>query len=531
MKIELTPNRTAAAPLKTTVHHMLEGVLAWPVTRRVLGAITRLDDKETCLFERMCENYNRPALARSDQVKWRLPGFLIDYGLRRAKLDKNLMTEKLFHHQPTVRALALACRSIAKYGLSAPQRFAAPLMVVWNLTQACNLRCRHCYQDATPKPAPDELTPTEKLEVIGRMGAAGVPFLAIAGGEPLVSKDLWPVLDEARKRRIHVSLATNGTLLTKENVARLVEAGVKYVEVSVDSAIPEEHDSFRGQPGAWQRSIEGIRTCVASGMRTGMATCLTRCTVAKVDEIVEFAISLGCRTFSHFNFIPVGRGRGIAKADLTPSQREWLMRKLVDHLQDGRINIISTAPQFGHACVAYAPSDGLFATGHAGSGKGAQTMVLAKYVGGCGAGRCYCGIQPNGDVTPCVYIPALKVGNLRRHSFADVWESALFGILSDRSRRQDHCARCTGRAYCGGCRARAFAYLDDIQAGDPGCVQNRGLWDDLVISEGLVSMEVLTRSGSIDPADKRRQQSAVSQIGHDSQRQAVSHASRKADHY
>lgn len=495
MRIELTAkaNRTAvhdtAGPRQAPARHVLEDILAWPLTRRVLRVMTRLDSTGTCFFERACENYNNPRLTSRERLKWRVPEALIDRALKRAKLDRDSMTEKLFHHQPTVRALALAGRSIARYGLSAPQRFAAPLMVVWNMTQACNLRCIHCYQNATPKPAPDELTLEEKLEAVDQMGAVGVPFLAIAGGEPLVSKDLWPVLDRARERRIHVSLATNGTLLTRDNVSRLISAGVKYVEVSVDSVVPEEHDSFRGQPGAWKRSIEGIRNSVAAGMRTGFATCFTRRNVKTVDEAVAMAIALGCRTFSHFNFIPVGRGRDMLDSDLAPSQREWLMRKLVGHLQEGKINVISTAPQFGRACVAYAPPDGIFATGHAGAGKGAKTMVLSRYVGGCGAGRCYCAIQPNGDITPCVYISKLIVGSLRRQSFAEIWESALFGVLSDRRDRRDHCAVCTDRAYCGGCRARAFAYFDDIRAGDPGCVRNEFLWDQLATpSQSLVTI-------------------------------------------
>jgi radical SAM protein with 4Fe4S-binding SPASM domain len=204
--------------------------------------------------------------------------------------------------------------------------------------------------------------------------------------------------------------------------------------------------------------------------------------------VVEFAIALGCRTFSHFNFIPVGRGRDMLDADLTPSQREWLLRKLVGHLQDGRINVISTAPQFGRSCVAYAPPGGIFATGHAGAGKGTKTMVLSRYVGGCGAGRCYCAIQPNGDITPCVYISTMKVGSSRRQSFAGIWDCPLFGILSDRTDRRDHCAICSDRPYCGGCRARSLAYVDDIRAGDPGCRRNEDVWDELVASQGLVTI-------------------------------------------
>jgi len=484
MRIDLSANGHAGriGRLKANAeptHHVLEDILGRPLVRRVLGLMTRTDSTGRCFFERLCENYRNTGLSARERLKWRLPELLIDCALKRANLDAELMTRKLFHHRPTVRALALTGKSIAHYGLSAPQRFAAPLMVVWNMTQACNLLCSHCYQVATPKPAPDELTLEEKLWAIDQMGAMGVPFLAIAGGEPLVSKDLWYVLERARLRGIHTSLATNGTLLTRDNVARLIAAGVKYVEVSIDSVVPKEHDDFRGRSGAWARSIQGIRNSVAGGMRTGLATCFTRQNVETVDEAIELAIALGCRTFSHFNFIPVGRGRHMADADMTPGQREWLLRKLVAHLQEGRISIISTAPQFGRSCVAYAPPDGIFATGHAGTGRGAQTIVLSRYVGGCGAGRCYCAIQPNGDITPCVYIPTLKVGSLRQQSLAEIWECHLFRVLSDRRDRRDHCSACTDRSYCGGCRARAFAYLDDIRAGDPGCRHNKDLWDGL----------------------------------------------------
>jgi hypothetical protein len=216
MRIELSANSRdrnyAAGRQPAPPRHVLEQILAWRLTRRGLRAMTRLDSTGTCFFERACVHYNNPGLSGRGRSKWRLLELVIDCALKRARLDKEFMTEKLFHHQPTVRALALAGRSIARYGLAAPQRFSAPLMVVWNLTQACNLRCRHCYQNATPRPAPDELTLEEKLGAVDQLGAAGVPFLAIAGGEPLISKDLWPVLERARERRIHVSLATNGTL-------------------------------------------------------------------------------------------------------------------------------------------------------------------------------------------------------------------------------------------------------------------------------------------------------------------------------
>jgi radical SAM protein with 4Fe4S-binding SPASM domain len=460
-------------------HHILETILGSPHARRLLGYVTIVGEDGKCFFERLCENYDRPDLKGKGTWKWKLATKLIDLGLKKAGLDKELMKQKLFHHRPTVKALALTARSIARHGLSAPQRFSAPLFVVWNFTQACNLSCKHCYQNATHKPASNELTLEEKLRVVDQLADNFVPFLAIAGGEPLVSKDIWPVLEHANKRGIHLTIATNGTMLTPENVKRLKESGVKYIEVSVDSPDPEEHNKFRGVDGAWQRAIQGIQNSVAGGVRTGLATCVTQHTFDRVDDMVELAIRLGCQTFSYFNFIPVGRGQQIVDDDLTPGQREVLLAKLARHLQQGKINVISTAPQFGRACIVYGPQDGIFATGHAGGGQGKKTMVLARYIGGCGAGRCYCCIQPDGIVTPCVYIPSEKIGDLRRQSLAEIWDCELFEVLSNREQRSGHCRVCDYKRYCGGCRARALAYTGDITASDPGCAFNYPLWDEI----------------------------------------------------
>jgi radical SAM protein with 4Fe4S-binding SPASM domain len=454
--------------------HILEDILSNPAMRAILRVITRQGPDGTCFFERLCANYDRP-----ENWRWALPSAAIDLALTRARADKELWKRKLFHHRPTVKALALAARSVARHGLTRPQWFAAPLMVVWNITRACNLRCRHCYEDASGAPRENELTLEEKIGVVDQMGDAGVPFLAIAGGEPLVLRHLPEVLSHATRRGIHLTLATNGTLLTPERAAQLKELGVKYIEISVDSLDPAQHDAFRGVPGAWERAVQGIRNSVAAGIRTGLAACFTRRTVHMADEMIRFAIDLGCQTFSHFNFIPAGRGRAHADLDLEPEQRERLLRLLCDRLQENRINIISTAPQFGRACVTYAPPDGLFATGHAGRGPGGKTKVLARYIGGCGAGRCYCCIQPEGEVTPCVYISTEVVGNLRRNTLEELWECELFRVLADRDDRSDHCGVCDYRLYCGGCRARALAYTGDIQAGDPGCAWNRPVWDEV----------------------------------------------------
>ena len=187
--------------------------------------------------------------------------------------------------------------------------------------------------------------------------------------------------------------------------------------------------------------------------------------------------------------------------DRTPAQRELLLRKLQQHLSEGKIGVISTAPQFGRSCIVYGSEDGLFAAGHAGKGQGRKTMVLSRYVGGCGAGRCYCSVQPNGRITPCVYMPSKPVGSVREAPFRQIWNNPLFATLADREDRGDHCGVCDYRNYCGGCRARSLSYTGDIQAGDPGCAYNKPQWVELtslrVLPNGPTMAECAGRTADV----------------------------------
>jgi radical SAM protein with 4Fe4S-binding SPASM domain len=504
-------------------HHKFEDYLASPFMQEFLRLLTRRNSRGRCYLEEVFESYDKADPTFWERVKFAVPHHLIEVFRRKGGVNKEVLKAKVFHHRPTVRALVNTARSIAKYGLTVPQRFSAPLIVVWNYTQACNLTCKHCYQEAGHKPLADELTTEQKLDLVDQMADEYVPFVAFAGGEPLVTKDIWKVLEHAKKRGVHTTVATNGTLLSKEVCQRLVECGVKYVEVSLDSVVPEEHDRFRGLPGAWKRTVDGMRNVASTpGLRCGMAACLTQMNFHHANAMIELAKDLGCTTFVHFNFIPVGRARELAHLDITPEQREQLIQLLNRHLQEGKISIMSTAPQFGRACILYGPLEGYMATAHAGKGKGKQAKVLSKYIGGCGAGRCYCSVEPNGKVTPCVYMASIEVGDLKRQKLLDAWDNPLFAVLSDRQDRSDHCGVCDFRAYCGGCRARALSYVDDIRAGDPGCIYNRHVWDEVVASAQRESeLVVLGQHSPVDSLLAGASDGAVSvetseQLVHDS---------------
>ena len=485
-------DRVTSEALRIDYHHPLEDYLA---TRPARWLLRKLSAERpvprfgaawaTTALERVIHSYRNPDVGLSQRMKYWLLHRFIDR--MRGDVDAETFRRRLAGHVPTVRGLVIVARSIAEFGLTVPQRFSFPLFAVWNFTNRCNLSCRHCYQDSGHRALADELTLAEKLELIDDLGANHLPMLAFSGGEPTISRDLLPALRHARTWRMHTTLATNGTTMTPRLAGELADAGLRYVEISLDSVSPERHDAFRGVKGMWKRAVEGARHVVATeNLRLGIAMCVHQGNYHEVADMIRLAEDLGAGCFAHFNFIPVGRGLTMVAGDITPRQREELLAMLNAKMQEGGIGIISTAPQLGRVCLAGAAVDGgRVSCSHAGSGSGAKARVVAKYLGGCGAGRTYVCIEPNGNVTPCVYLPHRVMGNVRRRSVAEIFRrNAFWEILNDRGRRLHHCEVCALRNYCGGCRARADAYFGQLHAGDPGCIFNAKHWERLV-AEGV----------------------------------------------
>ncbi len=483
----------ALAPAEMNYHHPLEDYLGtWPF-RRLLRRLS-VEGKNGTALERIISSYRNPNAPFIQRLKYFPVHLFIDR--MRGSVPAETFRERLASHAPTVRGLVIVARSVAEFGLTTPQKFSAPLFAVWNLTNRCNLQCQHCYQSSDKNALVDELTLDEKLAVVDQMGSAHMPMLALSGGEPTISPDLLPVIRRAKQYKMHTTIATNGTMITEKLAGELVDAGLRYVEISLDSTDPARHDAFRGVPGMWEKAVRGAKIVVATeGLRLGIAMCVHRGNYHEVRDMIEFAISIGAGCFAHFNFIPVGRGLKMVSGDITPTQREELLGLLNEYMQSGRIGVISTAPQLGRVCLMGAPIDsGKTACSHAGSGSGVKARVVAKYLGGCGAGRTYICIEPNGDVTPCVYLPHRVMGNLRDADIIEIFRNGYYDLLNDRSDRIHHCRTCDFADYCGGCRARSDAYFGRLDAGDPGCVLNQEYWDELVAS-GVVNEEA-----SDDPA-------------------------------
>ncbi|MCD6349073.1 MAG: radical SAM protein [Candidatus Korarchaeota archaeon] len=383
------------------------------------------------------------------------------------------------------RGVANILLGIAYYGITRPQRLYAPFMVVWDFTRRCNLRCKHCYANASPFPAPDELTLVERMDVLRQLDEAGVAALSFSGGEPLMDPDFWVVAKEAAEIGMYVSVATNGTLIRPEVAKRLKEIGVRYVEISLDSPNSEDHDRFRGLRGAWEKSVEGIKNAKSAGLEVGIATTVTKLNYKQLPDMVKLAKELGVNRFVAFNFIPTGRGKDIVKLDLSPEERYEVMEFLYSELSSGELQAFSTSPIYAVISLRRIDKGGKLAPTHfvdisipdqylsAG-------FALGEFLGGCGAGRIYCSIEHNGDIQPCVFMP-IVVGNVLRDGFLNVWHSS---ELLNKLRDRDHyaCSFCQYRYICGGCRARAYAYYGDPLGPDPSCEFNEKLWEELVES-------------------------------------------------
>ncbi len=475
-------------PLKLEFHHSLEDWLGRRPVRWILKWLTREGRDGRTALDRILDSYRNPDAPRWHRVKYRLAHWLIDRA--KGKTPPEVFREKIVASRPTVRGMILAGRSVAAYGLQTPQKFVMPLFAVWSFTNRCNLKCRHCYQDSEHAPLVDEMTLEEKLSLMDQMGRASMPMVAFSGGEPTIHPDLLPVIGRAKEYGMHVSVATNGTAITESYAQQLADAGARYIEISLDSVDAARHDAFRGVPGMWEKAVAGARAVANTpGLRLGIATCIHQGNVDELDAMLEFAEhELQATCMACFNFIPVGRGLKMIADDITPAQREKVLATLQAKMDSGsKMGVISTAPQLARVCLAGAMGeDGQMTCSHAGSGSGTKARVIAKYLGGCGAGRTYVCIEPNGDVTPCVYLPHRIMGSVREKPLAEIFRGSVFwDVLNDRDRRLHHCQVCEFKAYCGGCRARADAYFGKLHAGDPGCIFNSRHWDELVASQAL----------------------------------------------
>jgi len=410
-----------------------------------------------------------------------------------------------------LRGFGLMMKGIEKYGIRIPFVPAGPFEIVWNFTYQCNLRCKHCYENAgnTKRRELSTEEAKEVLDILSHISGIGLPALSFSGGEPLVRKDFFELAAYARKRIGYVSIASNGTLITKDNAKKIKDAGIDYVEISIDGATPQVHNEFRGVPGAFEKAMRGVKNCVEEGIDTCIATVLHKGNLAETEKIIGLAKELGVR-FMHFNYIPTGRAKAYVELDLTPEERlhvlETIGKEIIglylqakeEEVKYGKSNVkvdrfFSTCPQYASVTKELSQKFGekFMVEAHYAAKKGVENV--ANFLGGCGAGRLYCCLEPNGDIKPCVFFPTNKdtvLGNILKDNFEEIWDNhPLLWKLRIREDLENYivdgkevgCGNCPDKYICGGCRARAYSYFNgNVNAPDIGCIHNKPLWEKIV---------------------------------------------------
>ena len=348
--------------------------------------------------------------------------------------------------------------------------FDRPYVISWNLTYRCNLACEHCYLDAGGTPLVgtenfadrSELGTEECFRVIDEIAAFAPECLTIlTGGEPLLRRDILEIVRRASERGLWVVVGTNGVSITENLARRLADAGARGLSLSLDALDPDRHDRFRMVRGAWRNTVDGAQILNRTGLPFIVQTTAGSHNLGELDAIADFAHErLGAKVWNLYFLVPTGRGQFVS--DITPAQYDEVLASLyrIQGKYAGRMLVnAKCAPHYVKTVL---------------ENHGTQIRTYAGGAGGCPAGTHYMGIRPNGDVTPCPYLPVFA-GTLRSASLADLWTSS--GLFTDIRRRASlggRCGECEMNGHCGGCRARAYGMTGDVMAEDPLCTHIPG---------------------------------------------------------
>ncbi|MEK7701492.1 MAG: radical SAM protein [candidate division NC10 bacterium] len=374
--------------------------------------------------------------------------------------------------------------------------------VSWNLTQRCNLECAHCYLSAfAGADTRGELTTAECRRVIDEIAQVNPNvFLILTGGEPLLRRDIFEIAAYAGEKRFTTVFGTNGVLL-REKEAKLMRAhGVLGASISLDSTDARKHDAFRQLPQAWEGAVRATKVLNDAGLDFSLHMSVTDWNVDEVPAMIDLAKELGAKVLNFFFLVRTGRGRNLT--DIAPGAYERILTYLaeVQGVGDGPPSFVKRLLGMGGGEAPAPPAfedpwstpvgkaDGLLIRAKCAPHfrrilweLNPASPLLKNYAhGSCPAGKYYCRITPEGDVTPCPYMP-VSAGNLRRTGFADLWRGApVFDDLRD-PKLKGRCGACEFSKLCGGCRCRAYATYGDYLAEDPACGYQPGAHGGQVI--------------------------------------------------
>lgn len=342
----------------------------------------------------------------------------------------------------------------------------SPFLVIWEVTQACDLACVHCRASALPLRDPDEITLDEARGFFAQIRAMGTRLLVLTGGDPLKRPDIFELIAAARQAGLNPSLSPSATsLLTQESLARGRQAGLDAVSLSLDGATAATHDDFRGVRGSFDRTLAMAAEIRNAGLELRINTTVTTRNAGEMPAIAKLVAATGARIWSVFFLVPTGRAD--ASMQITPARCEEMLRWLYELSRSVPFRIKTTeAPHYRRVVLQMMAAE---------TGKPIEEILAAsksakgRFMPGMNDARGFVFISHRGDVYPSGFFP-LSAGNVRDTELSIIYrDSVLFRDLRNPGLLGGRCGRCRYRSLCGGSRARAWAASGDPVGEDPLC--------------------------------------------------------------
>ena len=342
-----------------------------------------------------------------------------------------------------------------------------PLMFYYEVTQACDLVCKHCRASAQENSHPDELTTEQSKALLDQIATfPRNPIVVMTGGDPLKRADLFELIRYARAAGLLVALTPSATpLATREALQAARDAGVRRLGISLDGADARTHDAFRGWEGSFERTLRMLADARELGLTVQINTTITRRNVQDIDAMAELLSTQGIVMWSVFFLVPVGRG--VEEERIAPAEYEIVFEKLWNHARQKPYGVKTTEAPHYRRFVMQRGGDPLAGPGSHGNG---DNHVRHRAPLGVGDGKGIMFVSHRGEIYPAGFLP-LCCGRFPHDSVVDVYQNhSTFRALRDPDRFTGECGICEYRHICGGSRSRAYAVSGDPLAAEPDCV-------------------------------------------------------------
>jgi len=335
-----------------------------------------------------------------------------------------------------------------------------PLLVIWEMTQACDLKCAHCRANSRPHRHPLELSTAEAFHLIDQVAAMKVPLFVLTGGDPLKRPDLLPIVEYACRRGVRTSLTPSTTpLLVRDAIFELKQSGLMRLAVSLDGSTAELHDGFRGVPGSYKRAIDAVGWCYEAGLPVQVNTTVSHRNFDDLDHMIKLLVDLRVVLWSVFFLVPTGRAQ--LQDLLTAEEHERVFATLYETSKRVKFHIKTTEGQHYRRYVLQQRAKD--------PNSRSEADLIAAAPRGVNDGKGLVFISHTGGVYPSGFLP-LPAGNILWEPLSQIYQnSPLFRSLRDRTQLKGKCGRCEFNEVCGGSRARAYALSHDPLAEEPCC--------------------------------------------------------------